>query len=161
MIHLMVQGRIRMLETNPLVWYDSMTEEFATAQFGFPYVWHEIQKHVDNDGCEWGSCKPGNRWEWERLTRPASDGWADPGADPVADWNKPEADPTNPDYYKFPNGAETIDITEWLSGCGAQAVQYIVRATRTDGKVKGDPIEDLTKALWFVRREIDRLTAQS
>jgi hypothetical protein len=69
------------------------------------------------------------------------------------------ADPTNPDYYKFPNGAETIDITEWLSSCGGQAVQYITRATRTDGKVKGDPIEDLSKAIWFLSRERGRLRA--
>ncbi|MBF6358152.1 DUF3310 domain-containing protein [Nocardia higoensis] len=66
-------------------------------------------------------------------------------------------DPTNPDYYQFPNGAEAIDITQHLSGCGAQAVQYIVRATRTDGKIKGDPLEDLNKAIWFIRREIQRI----
>ncbi|AXK89867.1 DUF3310 domain-containing protein [Nocardia farcinica] len=68
-------------------------------------------------------------------------------------------DPTNPDYYKFPNGAETIDLTEWLSSCGGQAVQYIARATRIDGKVKGNPIEDLRKSLWFINREIARLEA--
>lgn len=138
--------------------FDEMWPKFATAYFGFP----------DPACASTYARDPGEVWNlhslplgklWRRETPLRLDGWADPGADPAADWNKPETDPTNPDYYKFPNGAETIDITEWLSGCGAQAVQYIVRATRTDGKVKGDPIEDLTKTLWFVRREIDRLRA--
>jgi len=66
-------------------------------------------------------------------------------------------DNTNPDYYKFPSGAEVIDISEHLSANGAQALQYIARATRQDGKVKGNPVEDLRKALWFVQREIARL----
>ncbi|NKY60776.1 ParB N-terminal domain-containing protein [Nocardia flavorosea] len=67
------------------------------------------------------------------------------------------ADPINPNYYCFPNGAEAIDITQWLSACGSQAAQYVIRATRIDGKVKGDPIEDLTKAIWFLEREVSRL----
>lgn len=160
MIRLTAWGRNQMPETNPLVWYDSMTEEFATAQFGFPYVWHELQKHVDNDGCEWGSCKPGNRWEWERLTRPASDGWADPGADPAADWNKPETgNPISPKHYQgFSNGAEVIDIAENLNFNRGNAIKYAARAGSKD---PAKEIEDLEKARWYLSREIDRLTAQS
>ena len=66
-------------------------------------------------------------------------------------------DPINPNYYQFPNGAETIDITQFLTGNGAQATQYIVRSTRFDKELKGNPIEDLTKAIWFCEREIERL----
>ncbi|AST15208.1 hypothetical protein SEA_APPLECLOUD_42 [Rhodococcus phage AppleCloud] len=66
-------------------------------------------------------------------------------------------DAINPDVYQgFSNGAQMIDITENLNGNGAQAVQYIGRSTRLDGVVKGDPIEDLTKAKWFVERELAR-----
>jgi hypothetical protein len=68
-------------------------------------------------------------------------------------------DAINPDYYKagWSNGVELIDITENLTGNGAQAVQYVARSTRLDGVLKGDPVEDLTKAVWFIQREIQRL----
>jgi len=67
------------------------------------------------------------------------------------------ADNINPDHYKFPGGAEVIDISEHLSANGAQVVQYVARATRQDGKVKGDVLEDLRKAQWFLAREIRRI----
>lgn len=68
-------------------------------------------------------------------------------------------DAINPSYYKdgWSNGAELIDITENLNCNGAQAVQYIARSTRLDGKNKGNPAEDLRKAGWFINREITRL----
>ena len=66
-------------------------------------------------------------------------------------------DNLNPNYYKFPNGAETIDISQYLSGCGSQAVQYVVRSTRIDKELKGNPLEDLRKAIWFCEQEIARL----
>lgn len=149
--------------------FDEMWEKYATANFGFPDAYIAVSC-TDANGDEWLSLREGGgAYKWRRCLPLQRDGLGDPGADPVHEWDVPhkqsdyelQADPTNPDYYKFPNGAETIDITEWLSGCGAQAVQYIVRATRTDGKVKGDPIEDLTKTLWFIEREIARLTAQT
>ena len=67
------------------------------------------------------------------------------------------SDAINPDHYKFSNGVEAIDITENLTSNGGQAVGYIVRSTRIDGRIKGDPIEDLEKANWFITREIERL----
>lgn len=67
-------------------------------------------------------------------------------------------DPINPNHYRFPNGAEVINISEWLTSNGGQAVQYVARATRTDGRVKGNPVEDIRKAVWFLSRELDRLT---
>lgn len=158
MIRLTVQGRNQMPDIRE---FDEMWADYATANFGFPQPGF-LTAYFSDPHTKWLLFSvPGGNYKWKREVPLQCDGLGDPGADPAADWNKPETDPTNPDYYKFPNGAETIDITEWLSGCGAQAVQYIVRATRTDGKVKGDPVEDLTKTLWFVRREIDRLTAQS
>lgn len=69
------------------------------------------------------------------------------------------ADAVNqPAHYKgFSNGAEVIDITENLTSNGGQAVQYIARSTRLDGNNKADPLEDLRKAEWFIRREIARI----
>src|SRR5699024_12802817 len=66
-------------------------------------------------------------------------------------------DPINPNYYQFPSGAETIDITQFLTGNGAQATQYIVRSTRFDKQLKGNPTEDLRKAIWLCEKEIERL----
>lgn len=67
------------------------------------------------------------------------------------------SDPVNPDHYKFSDGVELISITENLTGNGAQAVQYIARATRIDGHNKGNIREDLEKARWFIDRELKRL----
>lgn len=70
-------------------------------------------------------------------------------------------DAINPDVYKtgWSNGAELIDISENLNGNGAQIIQYVARSTRVDGVVKGNPLEDLTKARWFLDREIAKLEA--
>lgn len=68
-------------------------------------------------------------------------------------------DPITPDYYKFPSGSEVIDISEYLTGNGAQVVQYVARATRIDGVVKGSPVEDLRKAALLIQREIARIKA--
>lgn len=67
-------------------------------------------------------------------------------------------DPINPDHYRgFGNGTEVIDVTENLSfNCG-NAVKYLARAGRVDGKNKGAIKEDLAKAAWYVQREINRL----
>jgi len=71
------------------------------------------------------------------------------------------SDAINPKHYQFSNDVQLIDITENLNGNGAQAVQYITRATRLDGENKGNLIEDLTKARWFVDREIQRLGGET
>lgn len=70
-------------------------------------------------------------------------------------------DPVDPDHYKFPGGAEVITISEHLTSNAGQAVQYLARACRIDGKVKGNPVEDVRKALWFAQRELARLEAAS
>lgn len=71
-----------------------------------------------------------------------------------------EADPTSPDHYKFGTGAEVIDISQWLTSNAAQALQYIARSSRIDGKNKGDTVEDLRKAQVFINFELKRLGAQ-
>ncbi len=66
-------------------------------------------------------------------------------------------DAINPQHYQFSNGAQVIDISENLTSNGGQVVQYVARACRLDGQVKGSPLEDLRKARWFLDREIERL----
>ena len=62
-----------------------------------------------------------------------------------------------PTYYRMPSGIEVKEIARHLSSNGGQAVQYIARATRIDGEVKGDPIKDLQKARDMIDDEIKRL----
>ena len=66
-------------------------------------------------------------------------------------------DPVNhPRHYTgHPSGVECIEITEHMNFCVGNAVKYLWRAG-----LKGDDIEDLRKAAWYVQREIDRRTKQ-
>lgn len=67
-------------------------------------------------------------------------------------------DPVNPKHYQnFSNGAQVIDITENLTSNGGAAVKYISRSTRLDGQNKGEVLDDLHKARWYINREIERL----
>ena len=63
-------------------------------------------------------------------------------------------DPVNhPTHYtSHPSGVECIQIVEWMSFCLGNAVKYIWRAD-----IKGG-IEDLQKAVWYLEREIERLS---
>lgn len=49
-------------------------------------------------------------------------------------------------------GVECIDVIEWLPLNRGNAIKYIWRAG-----LKGDEIEDLRKAVWYIDREIDRI----
>lgn len=62
-----------------------------------------------------------------------------------------------PSYYLMPNGVEVKEIARYLVSNGGQAVQYIARATRIDGIIKGNPISDLEKARNMIDDEINRL----
>ena len=55
-------------------------------------------------------------------------------------------------YTSHPSGVECIQITEHLNFCVGNAIKYLFRA----GK-KGDYIEDLKKAKWYIEREIARV----
>lgn len=68
----------------------------------------------------------------------------------------------NPAHYQgFSNNAEVIDITENLTfNCG-NAVKYLARAGRIDGRNKGEVKTDLKKARWYVSRELERIAFES
>jgi len=58
----------------------------------------------------------------------------------------------NPRHYtSHPSGIDCIQITEHMGFCLGNAMKYIWRAD-----LKGDAIEDLEKAVWYIRREIER-----
>lgn len=62
-------------------------------------------------------------------------------------------DPINPQHYtSHPSGVECIQITKHMNFCLGNAMKYIWRAGQ-----KGDAIEDLNKAAWYIQCEIDRL----
>jgi len=79
---------------------------------------------------------------------------------PLAEWqdDKPEGDPVNhPDHYQ--GKVECIDAIEaalgddgFVAHCRGTAMKYIYRAGR-----KGDSVEDLRKAAWYLDRAIKTL----
>ena len=59
----------------------------------------------------------------------------------------------NPAHYtNHPSGIECIQVTEHMNFNRGNAVKYIWRCGD-----KGEPVEDLRKAIWYLEREIARL----
>lgn len=61
---------------------------------------------------------------------------------------------SSPSHYTAYSGLEVIDLTEQMNFNRGNAVKYICRAGL---KTTANEIEDLEKAAWYIRREIDRL----
>ncbi len=59
-------------------------------------------------------------------------------------------------YTEHPSGVECIQITEHMGFNLGNAVKYIWRAD-----LKGNQIEDLKKAVWYINREIQRINNES
>ena len=58
-------------------------------------------------------------------------------------------------YTSHPSGIEVIRITEHMNFCLGNAIKYILRAD-----FKGETVQDLEKARWYIDREIGRLKAE-
>lgn len=58
-------------------------------------------------------------------------------------------------YTAHPSGIECIQITEHMNFCRGNAIKYIWRAGE-----KGNEVQDLEKARWYIDREIKRLTGE-
>lgn len=56
-----------------------------------------------------------------------------------------------PHYMQHPSGIECITIVEHMGFNVGNAIKYLWRAD-----LKGNAIEDLRKAAWYVWREIER-----
>lgn len=59
-----------------------------------------------------------------------------------------------PHYNSHPSGVECITVTEHMNFNQGNAVKYIWRA----GLKSDNPITDLRKAVWYLEREIERLS---
>lgn len=72
--------------------------------------------------------------------------------------DKPLHDPVNhPRHYtQHPSGVECIDVTEHFNFNRGNAIKYIWRAGD-----KGNEIQDLQKAAWYITREIERLERET
>ena len=55
-------------------------------------------------------------------------------------------------YTEHPSGVECIEITEHMNFCVGNAIKYLWRSG-----LKGEQIEDLRKARWYIDREIARI----
>lgn len=68
----------------------------------------------------------------------------------------------HPSYYtSHPSGIECIDIAEHHDFCIGNAIKYLWRAglKSEDGISKKEKqIEDLKKAIWYIKREIKHLS---
>ena len=64
----------------------------------------------------------------------------------------------HPDHYRRDSGIEAIDAIEaWKLGFNlGNVVKYVARAG-----LKGDALEDLEKALWYLEREIAAMRAEA
>jgi hypothetical protein len=56
-------------------------------------------------------------------------------------------------YTRHPSGVECIEVAEHFNFSLGNAIKYIWRAG-----LKGDAVEDLKKAAWYINREIERRT---
>ncbi|KAF1042377.1 MAG: hypothetical protein GAK35_02750 [Herbaspirillum frisingense] len=71
---------------------------------------------------------------------------------PAPKTTPPTDNVNNPQHYTgHPSGVECIQITEHMGFNLGNAVKYIWRAD-----LKGNAIEDLKKAAWYIQRELQK-----
>lgn len=62
------------------------------------------------------------------------------------------SDVNNPKHYNsHPSGIECIDVVEHLNFNLGNAMKYIWSADE-----KGNPEQDISKAIWYLQRELER-----
>jgi len=73
------------------------------------------------------------------------------GSNPPA--ASPAAEQVNhpPHYTSHPSGIECIEVVEHMGFNVGNAIKYLWRAD-----LKGNALEDLRKALWYIERELQR-----
>ena len=66
---------------------------------------------------------------------------------------------STPKYYQFPNGAQPLDLSRYLTSNGGQALQYVARSCRLDDEQNkhAGAGDDLVKAIHFLYDEIKRV----
>lgn len=87
------------------------------------------------------------------LRRPLDTLHSDSATSGSADDQLPAEDAINPSHYrKHPSGIECIEVTRHMNFNTGNAIKYIWRYLD-----KGDPVENLKKAQWYIDDEIRRL----
>lgn len=64
-------------------------------------------------------------------------------------------------YCSHPSGIECIEVTEHMNFCIGNAIKYLWRAglKQEEGlEQQIKTIQDLSKAIWYIEREIERIT---
>lgn len=62
-----------------------------------------------------------------------------------------------PHYTSHPSGVECIQITEHMNFNVGNAIKYLWRA----GLKSDDALSDLSKARWYIAREIERIRSKA
>ena len=94
-------------------------------------------------------------WALEPYNEVEYPEWEEIKDDPTVTITPDEYDPVNrPSHYTEGRKYEPIDVIEdWNLGfCTGNALKYISRAGRKD-----NAIQDLEKAKWYIKREIQKL----
>ena len=71
---------------------------------------------------------------------------------------EPKEAVNHPAHYNFYKGLEIIDLVEQMPFNTGNAVKYICRAGLKDINTE---VQDLEKAMWYISREIERLTKRN
>lgn len=65
-----------------------------------------------------------------------------------------------PHYTSDPSGVECITITQHRNFCIGNAIKYLWRAGLKDAENPDKTVEDLKKAVFYIKQEITRLGGQ-
>ena len=81
---------------------------------------------------------------------------AEVGCNRAGEQDGPDMVEHPPHYTSHPSGVECIDVVEHMPFNRGNAIKYLWRAGDKGGPEQH--VEDLRKAEWYVRREIERVT---
>jgi len=142
----------------------SYHEDPGLPSFVDPYVHVRVRRQAEAartsyfDGPTYNDAV-GIAWPKEHLLHRLEDVAATFGVDLEDRTNQTTAAPHDPvhhpsHYTSHPSGVECIDVAEHWTFCLGNALKYLWRAGS-----KGDTVEDLEKSVWYIRREIERLSS--
>lgn len=122
--------------------------------------WRTVYREQSTCPCEWQECKVCGAKRYvssyigvDGQAQEESHAWPEHVPEAVAEVMQGKEAVDHPDHYRKDTGFEAIDVIEaWGLGFSlGNAVKYIARAG-----LKGDAVEDLEKAKWYIEREIGR-----
>lgn len=109
-----------------------------------------FKAEYENDVVNWADDSPVSHQELEVLVQ----GVYIPLEEFLREATKTRGVINHPSHYTAYKGIEVIDLTEQMNFNRGNAVKYIARAGLKDPDKE---VEDLEKAVWYIKREIQRL----